>query len=149
MNTEKNNYQKQYRKHRVHRIIIFSQEEYKILMGIAEQQRKPFGTLVRELALAQASNRYIIPYEKQTHRVKILLIRYGTNLNQIAHVLNSTKAFPKGGIDNIKKEFSKMQKGIMKIYNEPIQVKDLVHHTLIKNPDYLEEIELVLKEFKK
>lgn len=42
-------YNKEYRKHRVHRVIIFSKEEYEHLTTLAEKHRKPFSTLVREL----------------------------------------------------------------------------------------------------
>lgn len=140
-------YQKQYRDRKMHRLVIFSQEQYQLLQKVAERQQKPFSTMVRELALAQASNQYVLPLNEQTHEVKILLIRYGTNLNQIAFVANSTRKTPSEILEKVRANFHEMQTGIMKIYNSPIEVKELVRRTLTKTPSYAEEIRKVLTQF--
>ena len=88
---ENKNYQHEYRKRKVHRVIIFSQAQYKFLFELAKKQDKPFGTFVRELALAQGKNEYVLPSDEATRLVKILLIKYGTNLNQLAHIANAKK----------------------------------------------------------
>lgn len=146
---QKNNYQKQYRKDKKHCLIIFSQEQHQFLNEKAKKAGKSFGAYVREQTLAKVGEKYILPFDEQTHEVKILLIRYGTNLNQIAHLVNSTKKISPEIIQKIQAEFAEMQTGIMKIYNAPIQVKDLVRNTLIKNPEYAEKIKTVLHEFLK
>lgn len=145
---EKNEYQKAYRKQKIHRVIIFEKDEYQFLLDKSKKERKPFITYVRELALAKAKEVYIVPFDKQTAEVKILLIRYGTNLNQIAHITNSKKDISLLEIQKIQKEFTEMRQGIQKIYNTPIKVKDLVQNTLIKNPDYFAEIQKTLNKFK-
>lgn len=145
--SQKNKHQET--KYRIRRLIIFSKEEYEMLLTKANLQRKPFGTFVRELALAKVKHEYIVPLDIQNHEVKLLLLRYGVNLNQIAHICNALGKISLAEIQKIQKQFSAMQQGIMKIYNAPIQVKDLVRHTLIKNPEYLGEIKKILNEFQK
>ena len=147
--TDKNKYQRLYRQEKKHCLIIFSQQQHLFLKAKAGKAGKPFGAYVRELALASASNEYILPFDEQTHEVKILLIRYGTLLNQVAFMVNSTKTATPEIIEQVRVNFSEMQAGIMNIYNAPIQVKELVRHTLIKNSDYVSEIAHVLKEFQK
>ncbi len=145
---EKSDYQKAYRKQKVHRVIIFEKDEYQFLFDKSKKARKPFITYIRELALAKAKEVYIVPFDKQTDEVKILLTRYGTNLNQIAHIANAKKDISLLEIQQIQKQFSEMQQGIQKIYNAPIKVKDLVRNTLIKNPEYFAEIQKVLKDLR-
>jgi hypothetical protein len=146
MSKDKNEYQKEYRKHKVHRVVIFSQEQYQLLKKLSLQQQKPFTTMVRELALQQATNQFVLPLDEQTNEVKILLIRYGTNLNQISHVCNSTHKVTTEIIEEVQTNFLEMKKGIVKIYDEPIQVKELVRRTLIKKPEYAKEIKFILTE---
>ncbi len=49
-------------------------------------------------------------------------------------------------IEQVSANFAEMQQGIMKIYNAPIEVKILVRNTVIRTPDYAEEIQIVLNE---
>jgi hypothetical protein len=123
-NKEKNTYQKQYRQEKKHCTIIFELEQHGFLNSKAIKAGKPFGTYVREQALANASKEYVLPFDTQTHEVKILLIRHGTNLNQIAFVANAKKDISLEIIQQIQKQFSEMQQGITKIYNAPIEVKE-------------------------
>ena len=139
-------YNKEYRKHRVHRVIIFSKEEYEHLSALAEKHRKPFSTLVRELALAQSNNEYLLPLEEQTQEVKVLLIRIGTNINQIAHICNATKKISLDIIKKLQAEFSELQRAMIAIYDKPMRISDLVRNTLIKTPNYAEEIKAVLNQ---
>jgi len=143
---EKKDYGKEYRKRKIHRVIIFSQAQYQLLFKLAQKQQKPFSTMVRELALAQATNQYVLPLDTQTHEVKILLIRYGSNLNQIAHISNSKLEVSPELIETIQAEFKALQKAITAIYDKPIRVNDLVHNTLIKTPSYANEIKEVLTQ---
>ena len=143
---DKNTYQRHYRQQKKHCTIIFTPEQHEFLNAKAKKTGKPFGTFLREIALASVSKEYILPFDTQTHEVKILLIRYGTNLNQIAHLVNATKKISPEIIEHVRANFAEMQAGIMKIYNTPIEVKELVRHTVIKNPDYAKEIEKILNE---
>ncbi|QMU65123.1 MAG: plasmid mobilization relaxosome protein MobC [Flavobacteriaceae bacterium] len=143
---EKKAYNKEYRKNRIHRIIIFSQEQYDMLLKLAQKHHKPFSTLVRELALSQAKNQYVLPLEEQTQEVKILLVRIGTNINQIAHIANATKKISIEIIKKIQTEFSELQKAIIAIYDKPQSVSELIRNTLIKTPSYADEIKTVLNQ---
>ena len=144
---ERKKYLKQYREHKVHRVIIFSKEEYELLMSKAEKQNKPFSTMVRELALAQATNEFVLPNDEQTHEVKILLVRYGTNLNQISHISNSKREISQETIEEIQQQFLEMRNAIVKIYDKPIPVKELVRNTLIKTPAYADDIKEILIQY--
>ena len=136
---KKSAYSKEYRKLRIHRVVIFSKEEFQHLTTLAEKHRKGFSTLVRDFALAQSKNQYVLPLKEQTHKVKILLIRYNTNLNQIAHIANATKEISLEIIKKVKEEFSELQKAIIAIYDKPLRLSDLIRNSLIKTPSYAEE----------
>ncbi len=145
---DKNTYQRQYRKDKKHCLIIFNQEQHSFLSEKAKLAGKSFGRYLREQALSKSKEEYIVPLDKQTHEVIVLLVRYGTLLNQVAFVVNSTKTVTPEIIEQIRVNFSEMQTGIMKIYNAPVQVKILVRNTLIKTPSYAEEIRNVLTQLK-
>lgn len=143
---EKKKYDHQYRKRKKHRVIIFTLSQYNFLLRKAKEEGKPFGTYVRELALSQAKNEYVIPYNQQGEEVKILLVRIGTNINQIARVINTKQEVFADQIEEVQNQFSELRDGIHKIYNAPLQVKDLVRRTVFQNPAYAKEIKTVLKE---
>lgn len=140
-------YQREYRKHRMIRVVIFSQDEYRILQNAAQEHRKPFSTFVREMALAQVTNQYVLPNAKQTKAVQLLLTRIGTNVNQIAHLANATLQISTEKIQSVQKHFSKIEEGIMDIYKKPVLVEDMVRASISKDSDYLKRIETVLNEF--
>lgn len=140
-------YQREYRKQRIHRVIIFSQEEYQTLLKSARDCKKPFSTYVRQTALSLGANRYVLPDYEQTRAVQLLLVRYGTLLNQIAYVSNATFEVSPGAIQNIQTQFRKMEQQITALYNKPILVDDVIRNTVLKNPDYLRRIKTLLNEF--
>jgi hypothetical protein len=139
-------YQKQYRKHRIHRVIIFSKEEYQILLNLAKEHRKPFSTFVREVALAHVSNQYVLPNDEQTKAVQVLLIRYGTNLNQIAHVTNATFHISQEKIYEIQNQFQKLRQEVLDLYNKPIPVEQVIRDAITKHPEFKEQIALILND---
>ena len=139
-------YQKHYRKHRIHRVIIFSKEEYQLLLDLAKEHHKPFSTFVREVALAHVSNQYVLPNDEQTKAVQVLLIRYGTNLNQIAHVTNATFHISREKIFELQHQFQKLRQEILDLYNKPIPVEEVIRNAINKNPEFKQRIELILKE---
>jgi|GEM_PF-6758928 len=143
---EHTEYQKQYRKHRIHRVIIFSKEEYQLLLDLAKEYHKPFSTFVREVALAHISNQYVMPNDEQSKAVQVLLIRYGTSLNQVAHLANATSHISHVGILNIQKQFQKMRQEIIDLYNKPVPVEEVIRNAIHKNPEFKQRIELILKE---
>jgi hypothetical protein len=142
-------YLRDYRKHRVHRVIIFNQDDYDMLLAVAKKYHKPFSTLVREFALAQANNQYLLPSEEQTKSVQYLLKKIGTNINQLAHVANATLELPHSGIQFMQKEFIKLENDIKNIYHKPIIIEDIIHYAISTNPAYVKRIENILKEFSK
>ena len=144
-------YLRDYRKHRVHRVIIFNQEDYDMLLALAKKYRKPFSTLVRELALAQAqaNNQYLLPNEQQTKSVQYLLKKIGANINQLAHVANATFELPHSGIQFMQKEFVKLENDIKNIYHKPIIIEDIIQNAISTNPAYIKRIENILKEASK
>lgn len=142
-------YLRDYRKHRVHRVIIFSQEDYDMLLALAKKYHKPFSTLVRELALAQANNQYLLPNEQQAKSVQYLLKKMGTNINQLAHVANATLELPYDGIQFMQKEFVKLENDIKNIYHKPIIIEDIIQYAISTSPAYIERIKNILKEASK
>lgn len=140
-------YQREYRKQRVHRVIIFSQDDYKTLLKSAQEYQKPFSSHVRELALSQVSNQYVLPNDKDTKRVQILLIKFGTTQNQIAHVCNATFNVSQEAIERIQTLFKQMEQDVMAVYRNPPLVENVVRKAILKNPDYLHRIKTVLNEF--
>lgn len=140
-------YQRNYRKNRIHRIIIFSIEEYQTLENSARECKKPFSTYVRELALSQASNQYVLPDMEDTKRIQLLLIKFGTNLNQIAHTANAIYDVPPSVITQVQEQFKNMEREIMAVYKNPPLVEDMVRDSILKNPEYLDRIKTVLNEF--
>ncbi len=142
-------YLRDYRKHRVHRVIIFNQEDYDMLLDLSKKYQKPFSSLVRELALAQANNQYLLPNEEQTKSVQFLLKKMGTNINQLAHVANATLELPHSGIEFMQKEFINLENDIKNIYHKPIIIEDIIKYAISTNPAYIKRIENILKEFSK
>jgi hypothetical protein len=141
-----NEYMKAYRKDRIHRIVIFSHEQYELLLQSAKEHKKPFSTHVRELSLAFVSNQYVLPSDEQTKAVQVLLIRYGTNLNQIAHVANATFQISREKIFEIQNQFQKLRQEVLELYNKPISVEQVIRDAITKQPEFKEQIALILKE---
>ena len=142
-------YLREYRKQKVHRIIIFSQEEYQQLLHLAKKLKKPFSTLVREMALAQANNVYLMPTNEQLSSVQYLLKKLGTNINQLAHVANATLELPHDGIQFMQKEFAKLESDIRKVYHKPISLEEAIKNALLDDPETIKQIEKILQRLSK
>lgn len=138
-------YAKEYAKKRVHRIIIFSPEEYARLLVASRNHGKPFSTFVRESALAYTSNGYILPDPAETKAVLVALKKYGTNLNQISHLCNSVQQVPNKEIIRVRDNFNSLACDIKRIYTQPIQIEDFIESVVRKNPDYSTKIYRVLE----
>jgi Mobilization protein NikA len=139
-------YQKQYRKHRIHRLIIFSREEYQTLLNSAKEHHKPFSTFIREMALAHISNQYVLPNDEQTKAVQLLLTRYGTNLNQLAYISNATFHIDDDRIAVIQNQFQKLKQEIIDLYNKPISVEEVIRDAFRRDPEFKKRIAIILNE---
>ncbi len=142
-------YAKEYVKKRVHRVVIFTPEEYARLLAASRNHNKPFSTFVRESALAYTSNGYILPDQSETKAVLIALKRYGVNLNQISHLCNSIQSVRSKEIIKVQNNFNALAKDIQRIYTQPVQIEDFVRDVVKKNPDYAPKIYHVLNSLKK
>ncbi len=142
-------YAKQYAKKRVHRVIIFTPEEYARLLVASKNHGKPFSTFVRESALAYTSNGYILPDPAETKAVLVALKRYGTNLNQISHLCNSIQNVRSKEIIKVQDNFNMLAKDIKRIYTQPIQIENFVRDVVKKNPGYAPKIYHILDTLKK
>ena len=141
-------YAKEYAKKRVHRVVIFSQEEYKRLKTACKNHRKPFSTFVRESALAYTFNGYILPNPSETKAVLLALKRYGVNLNQISHLCNYRSKVLSKDVERVQSNFGSLSKDIKRIYTQPIKIEDFVRDVLSKNPQYAPKIQKVLNDLK-
>lgn len=141
-------YAKEYAKKRVHRIIIFTPEEYARLKVASDNHGKPFSRFVRESALAYTSNGYILPDPTETKAVLVALKRYGVNLNQISHLCNSIQSVRSTEIIKVQNNFNRLAKDIKRIYTKPIQIEDFVLDVVQKNPNYVPKIYHVLENIK-
>ncbi|MEZ5196391.1 MAG: plasmid mobilization relaxosome protein MobC [Bacteroidales bacterium] len=141
----RNEYLKEYRKQRIHRVIIFTPDQYNLLQKRARKYGKPFSTFVREMALSQASNQYL-SHDHKLKEIRLLLIRLGTNTNQLAHVANATFSIPHPGIEDLQKQFKSIHQEIMKVFQKPILVEDVVRNAISKDRNYIQRIETIIKE---
>lgn len=143
----KKEYRRRYQKNRIHRVIIFSPEEFALLKKASKNHKKPFSTFVRESALAYVSNGYIIPDPSETRLVLVALKKYGVNLNQISHLCNSRKTVRSTEITNVQNNFKGLEKNIKSIYTKPIKIEDFIRDVIKKNPAYAHRIQAVLNNF--
>ena len=141
-------YRKLYQKKRVHRVVIFSHEEFALLTKASKNHKLPFSTLVRESALKYLSNGYIVPDKAQTKKVLVALKRYGVLLNQIAYIVNATKSVSPYHIKKVQSNFQILETEVKRLFTEPILIEDFVREVIAKEPLYAEKIQSVLNELK-
>ena len=141
-------YLKEYHKERVHRIIIFSKEEYALLKKGSKNHKLPFATYVRRSALKYQSRGFIIPDEKETKKILVLLKRYGVLLNQIAYVVNSQKYVNKETFIRVKENFDSLEKELRDIIEEPIIIEDFISNLINNDPSYIDRIKTIINTHK-
>ena len=144
----KKEYKKKYQQERIHRVVIFTHEEYELLKRASDNYKLGFSTFVRESAIKYLSRGYIIPDKEQTKSVLVAFKRYGTLLNQIAHIVNSTKKADLHHIKMIQDNFSDLEKELKQIFTEPVPVDDLLKRVITKEPQYIDKIQSILNSHK-
>lgn len=137
-------YVKEYRKKRIHRVIIFSQEEYDLLVQASKNHDLPFATFVRESALKYISRGFIVPDKDELKNIQVLLRRYGVLLNQAQFVINSQKYASPEQIRSIRKNFFDLEKEIRGIIESPIIIEDFIADLLKQDPSYRPKIQTIL-----
>lgn len=137
-------YKKRYQKQRVHRSIIFTDEEYELLLKASKNHKMGFSTFVREASLKYLTNGYIVPGKEQTHKVLVALKRQGTLVNQIAHQVNASKRVNPSQIQAVREIFNAQEAELNQIFTSPILIEDFVREVISKEPKYIEKIQSVL-----
>ena len=143
----KKEYRKLYQKKRVHRVLIFSHEEFALLKRACKNHKLPFSTFVRESALKYLSNGFIVPDKAQTKHVLVALKRYGVLLNQIAYIVNAKKTVNPAHIEKVQKNFQALETDVKKIFTEPVLIEDFIREVIVKEPLYVDKIQSILNSF--
>jgi len=133
-------YLKEYHKERIHRVIIFSKEEFAVLKKGSKNHKLPFATYVRQCALNYQSRGFIIPDEKEVRQILVLLKRYGVLLNQIAYIVNSQKHANPEILNKVQENFISLEKELRNIIEEPIIIEDFILDLIINDPSYIDKI---------
>lgn len=143
----KQEYNKFYRKEKIHRLIIFNPDEFELLKKEAEKYGQSFSGFVKNSALAYLNQEFILPSPEQTREVLIAFTRYGTNLNQIAHISNSNKSIFSNQVSHIQNNFNELNKKITRIYTQPFKLEQVLSQTLKTNPTYIEQIKPIVTPY--
>ena len=101
------------RKKKKKKIVYFTPGEWKIVCRNAERCEMRVGTYIQKMAIFGEINVYDF---KRLAEFYLELVRIGTNINQIAHVINETRSVYKKDIQNIEK----LVKRIRNSYNKYI-----------------------------
>jgi len=133
-------YLKEYHKVRIHRVLIFSKEEYALLKKGSKNHKLPFATYVRKCALEYQSRGFIIPDEEETKKILVLLKRYGVLLNQICAVINYQKYASPEILITVQGNFNALEKELRNIFEEPIIIEDFILNLIKKDPSYINRI---------
>lgn len=142
-------YKKKYQKKRIHRVVIFTHEEYELIKQASENHKLGFSTFVRESAIKYLSNGYVVPDKEQVKSILVAFKKYGTLLNQIAFLVNSKKAVDLNQISAVQDNFHDLEKEIRQIFKEPITIEDIVLNIISIEPKYIDKIQLILNSYKK
>jgi len=137
-------YVKDYHKLRVHRVIIFTQEEYNQLLQASKNHGLPFATFVRESALNYVSRGFIVPDKEELRQIQVLLKKYGVLLNQTVYVINSHKHASPMLINRINENFLALENEIRAVIETPIIIEDFITELIKKEPSYHPRIQTTL-----
>ena len=88
------------------KLVYFSPDEWKAVCKNAEMCEMKVGTYIQRMALFGEINVYDF---KQLALLQVELIKIGTNINQIAHVINETRSVYKKDIEEIEKLMKKVK----------------------------------------
>lgn len=133
-------YLKEYQRKRVHRVIIFSHEEFALLKRASKNHNLAFATFVRVSALKYLSRGFIVPDKNESKQILVLLKRYGVLLNQIAYVVNSQKYANPEMLNKVQGNFNSLEKELRNIFEEPIIIEDFILDLIINDPSYINRI---------
>jgi len=108
------------------KLVYFSPDEWKLVCKNAEKCEMKVGTYIQRMALFGEIN--VFDFE-QLASLQVELTRIGTNINQIAHVINETRSVYKKDIE----EVEKLMKKIKNSYDK--WMKPLVYYTVGNEQD--------------
>lgn len=143
----KKEYNKRYRLEKVHRIIIFSSEEFEFLKKAAQQHNHSFSGFVKNSSLAYLKQEFILPSPQQTREVLVAFTKYGVLLNQIAHVSNASNSIYSNQISHIQNNFKELRNQVTKIYTQPYKLDQVISQTLENEPSYIEQIRPIVTPY--
>lgn len=141
-------YLKEYQKKRVHRVIIFSKEEFALLKQASKNHALPFATFIRESALKYVSRGFIVPDKDELKKILVLLKKYGVLLNQITYVVNSQKFASPESLKNVLENFDALENEIRGIIESPMIIEDFIADLIEKEPSYHSRIQTLLNSTK-
>lgn len=94
------------------------------------------------LAEAQSQRRLVTPISDQQVQqdIRILLKKYGVNLNQIAHRVNQRDALYQNELIAIQRDFSVVEKQMLHTFNNPIDVVAAFRSLAKREPQFAKQI---------
>ena len=89
------------------KLVYFSPEEWKVVCKNAEKCDMKVGTYIQKMAMFGEINVYDF---KQLALLQLELVRIGTSINQIAHVINETRSVYKKDINEVRRNFENIKR---------------------------------------
>lgn len=113
-------YQRQYRKTRICKSILFTRQELKLLDNAATTHGRKFSTFVREAALAYLDSTFIVPNELQVTALENQIRRIGNNLNQVVHLCHRQSNVFCDDVNALWQNVRELESEVSKTFRSPV-----------------------------
>ncbi len=148
MNFARKEYQKNYRKKylekKVRKEIIFSSDEFRKIKQKALENKINISAFIKETVISSLNESYFFPHKQTLHKLQLLILQIGNNINQIAKHTNSVRTC---GIFKAQKIWNNLNLLEAKIEKFVTGNSDFLLTLVDKtenNPNFIYEIECIL-----
>jgi hypothetical protein len=116
--------------------ILFTPEDVALIQHAAKQHQESFGGFVKKAIQAYLKRLYIVPDEEQLQSLELSLKRIGTNVNQIAFVVNRSRSVESRQLAELQKQMAALETALSEFLHKPDNLNELVREALKTHPNY-------------
>ena len=141
-------YQREYKKKHHRKELLFKKEEWNILSNAAQKHKMKESNFLKSCIFAYLNQCFILPDDEDVRSLEIALIRYGTNLNQVARMANTRGDVLSGEIEKVIKDYKELRAFVHESLRVPNTISQLLETELENNPHLLTHLETLILERK-
>lgn len=140
-------YDSEYKKQFKRVELLLTTSEYRKLRKEAFEHHQKIRPFLKSCVFAYIDESFILPDDEKLRKLRLELLRIGTNINQLVRFVNRTVYIDNDQIGSLSQYLKEIDQKVCTALQQPTNLKEWLGDFLKQNPDNLQKLKILVSQF--